>query len=512
MSIKFGFLKGRIYKLTRSVIPNAVRNLKGLIRYSFAPLAMVLLLINGAHGSPIIKNQVEDQNILISQFVGGQPDVLMILDLSGSMALNFGGSEIGNWDNTNVITTCEGFFLDNSSDQYIKSSHCIENAAGTDVCGFQNCVDGICSTQTKMQDVAAAVEAAAGLTQCMKATNCQLSGDTNPACNTSSDYSRFKTCMQTSQAIAANKAFACSGGTTNCTGVPQLGSSRLDMALNVIYSLLDADNSLSSKSCNDPNKLYDGVSTSVNCQNWMATPFRDVSVQVQGTGSGFKLPTSPAEGIIDELTNSDAQILGLRLRALTYSGASWNGCTSNNTFQVAQGGFAGQSQQDLQNFWKFFRGSQSNGGTPLAYALGLDDNNGNGSGGGNVINNDTLGVYKVELQTDPAISCRPEFVIVITDGEDTCSGQCSVTSDSCKGGVTTDANRRSSVQAVSNLRTYYSRNPAPNGGQTFKKEVLTFVIGIGIHDDQAKRTLNAMALTGGTSTKGEIKNTGPDEI
>jgi Tfp pilus tip-associated adhesin PilY1 len=558
MSIKFGFLKGRVYKLTQSVIPNAVMNLKGLIRYSFAPLAMMLLLINGAHGNPIIKNQVEDQNILISQFVGGQPDVLMILDLSGSMALNFGGSEIGNWDNTNVITTCEGFFLDGTSDQYIKSSHCIENAAGTDVCGFQNCVDGICSTQTelnnqlnciqqkassfnmcptlqticggsgctqstqiayaltncntptKMQDAAAAVEAAAGLTQCMKATNCQLSGDTNPACNTSSDYSRFKTCMQTSQAIAANKAFACSGGTTNCTGVPQLGSSRLDMALNVIYSLLDADNSLASKSCNDPNKLYDGVSTSVNCQNWMSTPFRDVSVQVQGTGSGFKLPTSPAEGIIDELTNSDAQILGLRLRAMTYSGASWNGCTSNNTFQVAQGGFAGQSQQDLQNFWKFFRGSRSNGGTPLAYALGLDDNNGNGSGGGNVINNDTLGVYKVELQTDPAISCRPEFVIVITDGEDTCSGQCSATSSSCTGGTTTDANRRSSVQAVSNLRTYYSRNPAPNGGQTFKKEVLTFVIGIGIHDDQAKRTLNAMALAGGTSTKGVIKHTGPD--
>lgn len=540
MFIKPGFLKERIYKLKIALV--------------FA----ALLFVTGAHGNPIIQNQVEDQNILISQFVGGQPDVLMILDLSGSMALNYGGTEIGNWDNTNVISTCENFFLDGTSDQYIKSSHCIENAAGTDVCGFQNCADGICSTQselnnqlnciqqkkssfnmcptlqticggsgctqstqisyaltncntsTKMQDAAAAVEAAAGLTQCMTAANCQLSGDTNPACNTSNDYTRFKTCMQTSQSITTNKASACSGGTPNCTGVPQLGSSRLDMALNVIYSLLDADNSLASKTCSDPSRLFDGVSTSINCQNWMQTPFRDVSAQVQGTGTNFKLPTSPAEGIIDELTNNDASILGLRLRAMTYSGASWNGCTSNNTFQIAQGGFAGQSQSDLQNFWKFFRGSQSNGGTPLAYALGLDDNNGNGSGGGNVINNDALGVYKVELQTDPAISCRPEFVIVITDGEDTCSGQCSATSGSCSGSVTTDANRRSSVQAVSNLRTYYARNPASNGGQTFKKEILTFVIGIGIHDDTAKRTLNAMALAGGTSTTGIIKHTAPD--
>ena len=72
MSIRSSFLKGRIYKLK-------------------AALALIaLIFVTGARGNPIIQNKVEDQNILISQFVGGQPDVLMVLDLSGSMALNYG--------------------------------------------------------------------------------------------------------------------------------------------------------------------------------------------------------------------------------------------------------------------------------------------------------------------------------------------------------------------------------------------------------------------------------------
>lgn len=540
MFTKFSLFKGRIYRLKTALV------------------LIALLFVTGAHGTPIIKNQVEDTNILISQFVGGQPDVLVILDLSGSMGRNYGGTEVGNWDSSDAFFRCEDSGTGNGHPN-ILASHCAEEMAGTAVCGTANCgEDGRCDTQTElsnqitcvsakapsfnmcltlqticggagcsqatqtafalahctstneMEDAAAAVEAAAGLTQCMSGTNCKLSGDPNPACDTNPDYNRFKSCMQNLQNIGPNKVPACTGGTPNCQGTSQFGSSRLDMALDVFYSILDADNSLSTKTCSDPGKLFDGVNTNINCKNFMETPFRDVGPQVQGTGSGFKLPTTPQEGIIDELTNTDAQLLGLRLRPLTYSGASWAGCTSNNTFQLAQGGFAGKSQSDLQNVWKFFRGSQANGGTPLALVLGLDDNNGNGGGGGNVINNDAPGVYKVELQTDTAISCRPEFVIVITDGEDTCSGDCNATSGSCNGGTTTNANRRSSTQAVSNLRTYYVRNPVSNGGQTFKKEVLTFVIGIGVRDDQVKRTLNAMALAGGTHTKGLIQHTAPD--
>ncbi len=43
-----------------------------------------------------------------------------------------------------------------------------------------------------------------------------------------------------------------------------------------------------------------------------------------------------------------------------------------------------------------------------------------------------------------------------------------------------------------------------------KKEVLVFVIGLGITDPEAKRTLNAMALAGGTHTQGVIQHVGPD--
>ncbi|MGE5443659.1 MAG: hypothetical protein ACM3SR_03545, partial [Ignavibacteriales bacterium] len=110
MSIKFSFLKGRIYKLTRNVIPSAVRNLKRLLRCPFAPLAITLLFVTGAHGNPIVKNDVEDLNIIISQFVGGQPDILTILDLSNYMGINYGNEGAGNWDSTPVITSCETQF------------------------------------------------------------------------------------------------------------------------------------------------------------------------------------------------------------------------------------------------------------------------------------------------------------------------------------------------------------------------------------------------------------------
>lgn len=550
MSIKFSFLKGRIYKLTRNVIPSAVRNLKRLLRCPFAPLAITLLFVTGAHGNPIVKNDVEDLNIIISQFVGGQPDILTILDLSNYMGINYGNEGAGNWDSTPVITSCETQFCTavgncSTSDQTIQASHCAENTANTSECGSVNCQDGICDTQTKfnnllacvqakapsvdlssafqancngattasgcttstqMADAAAAVEAAAGLTQCMKALNCQVISiiDPNPACNTSSDYSNFKTCMQntTPPLITPNNQSACTGGTKNCKGTPQFGTSRLDMALDVLFSLLDADNSLAGKTCTDSANLFDGSSTKITCKQFMETPFRDVSTIVAGTGSGKSLPTSPSEDLIDELTANDANILGVRLRPMSYSGSKWGGCGAQPTYQVPQGGFAGGSQASVQNEWKFYRASSPLGGEALANVLGFDDNSASNS----TIGNDAINAFQVELQTDPAVSCRPEFVIVITGAEDKCSGV------DCTSGIctTTDANRRSEIQAVSNLRTYYARNPVQNRGNTFKKEILTFVIAIGVTDPQAIRAFNAMALAGGTHTKGIIKHVGPN--
>jgi Tfp pilus tip-associated adhesin PilY1 len=545
MFISLRFFKRKIYKL------------------KIALVLIAILFVTGAYGNPIIQNDVEDLNIVISQFTGGQPNILTILDLSNFMGINYGNEGAGNWDNTPTIPSCEVQYCggvgncDNNNvtdDKRAEASHCAENTANTSVCGSINCTDGICDTQTKfnnqvvcvqakapsldmgpifqqicggssatnctasnnpdiMAHAAAAIEAAAtnpNLTQCMGASNCQKTNDNDPSCNTikpvnaKGDYTRFTDCMQNTAppSITPNNQSACTGGTKNCKGTPEFGTSRLDMALDVFYSLLDADNSLAGKNCTDSAEVFDGSSTKITCKQFMETPFRDVSTIVAGTGNGKSLPTTPSEDLIDELTVNDANILGVRLRPMSYSGSKWAGCTAQPTFQVPQGGFAGGSQDSVQNEWKFYRASRPLGGEALANAIGFDDNNASNS----AIGNDALNAFKVELQTDPAASCRPEFVIVITGGEDRCSGE-HCTDGTC---ATTDANRRSEIQAVSNLRTYYARNPFQNHGNTFKKEILTFVIAIGVTDPLAIRAFNSMALAGGTHTTGVIKHIGPD--
>lgn len=537
-----------------------------------------LLLVTGAWGDPITKNEVEDLNVIISQVVGGEPDVLFITDLSGSMIRAFGGSQVGSWDDDidgGALNICEDVQCNGNCNNFVKRSlaaYCAENITDLADCGSKYCTGGLgtCDTQgefnnflacinskgtltqTQINNVldlwcgnnngtysavsdacgvndgfspdgsqeyegaAAALDSLANLTQC-SATYCRTNSD--PACDTSTEYTNFRNCMLNSQAIDTNKLENCTGGTLNppyCRGIPTYGTSRLDGLMSVIFDFLDADDSLATKMCDDPNHLYDGTSSSVTCQNYMFTPFRNVRQIVRDDGSppsNRNLPiTNGADTkLANELTDADGEILGLRIRPLTYSGeGNWNGCTDQNTFRLAQGGFAGASQANLGNIWSFFRRQQGAGGTPLAWVLGFDDSNNNGNQGGNVINNDVLGAFKVELQSDPSIGCRPEFVIIITDGEDTCAGDPNGQNGQTTGILTTDANRRSSIQAVSNLRTYYVRNPVQNQGKTYKKEILVFVIGIGIQDPASKRTLNAMALAGGTHNEGIIQHVGPD--
>jgi Tfp pilus tip-associated adhesin PilY1 len=290
----------------------------------------------------------------------------------------------------------------------------------------------------------------------------------------------------------------------------------MDMALNVLFQFFDRDGSLAALECTDSEKLWDGASSVISCKDYMNTPFRDVRRIVTdsgGTASDRLLPlagggSTQDRKLANQLTDADADLLGARVRSMTYSGAGrWAGCTATNTFRLDQGGFAGGSNLDLQRHWSFFRGERAEGGTPLAYILGLDDNSASNS----TIGNDALNAFRVELQSDPSIECRTEFAIVITDGEDTCAGDGQgATSGQTSGSATTNANRRSSIQAVSNLRTHYVRNPVQNRGKTYKKEIITFVIGIGVTDPVAIRTLNAMALAGGTHTKGIIRHVDPN--
>ncbi|MCC6711763.1 MAG: hypothetical protein IT344_00225 [Candidatus Dadabacteria bacterium] len=547
-----------------------IRNIKPALmmhRVKALSLVLLLLLVTGAQGEPVRKNEVEDLNIIISQIVGGEPNVLIITDYSGSMLRGWAGTQAGNWDEDNdegVIEDCEDIYSTNSTEGRRLAAHCIENVAGVSVCGSRNaggsgivsnrdemlnfvsCIEsppgggaaGLSSYQMSViydqlcgnnngnltetindcsgneyAEAAAAMDAQAGFTQCAS-VYCNASGSGNTrACDTSTEYNNLKSCMRAVQAITKNQTQNCANsGEENCTGAPQFGSSRVDMLHSVLFDFLDADDSLADKMCDDPSMLFNGVSGSITCRDYMYTPFRNVRriAREESTGSPRLLPiTGGADTkLIDELTIEDAEELGVRLRALQYSGAGrWNSCTSSSTFRLLDKPFS-EPGKNIRETWDFFRKERASGGTPLAWVLGFDDNSGSNTSGGNTIVNDAIYAFKSDLQTDPAIGCRPQFVIVVTDGEDTCAGQSSGPSGSgqTSGSLTTNANRRSSIQAVSNLRTHYARNPLRGE----PKEVLVFVIGIGIKNPEARRTLNAMALVGGTHTQGIIQHTGPD--
>ena len=551
-------------------MPNRIRNIKpALMMHRVKALSLVLLLslVTGAQGEPVTKNEIEDLNIVISQIVGGEPNVLIITDYSGSMLRGWAGTQVGNWDEDTdggVIDDCEELYSTGSTEGRRLAAHCMENVAGVSVCGSRNAGgSGIVSTRQELIDfvdciknppgggsaaltntqintvydqvcgnnngnltetindcsgnehaeAAAAMDAWAGFAQCAS-VHCNASGSGNTrACDTSGEYNNFKNCMQTVQAITKNKTQNCSNsGMTDCTGAPRYGSSRVDMLHSVLFDFLDADDSLADKMCDDPSKLFNGVSTSITCQEFMYTPFRNVRSIARDTSSASStfLPITGASDtkLINELTADDAVELGVRLRALQYSGqGAWSSCTSSGTFKLSTTTFSNPG--NVGDIWTFFKDQRANGGTPLAWVLGFDDNSGDTVSSSNVVKNDAIFGFYDELKTDPAISCRPQFVIVITDGEDTCAGQTSSPpsgSGQTSGSLTTNANRRSSIQAVSNLRTHYARNPL----RGHPKEVLVFVIGIGIKNPEARRTLNAMALAGGTHTQGIIQHTGPN--
>jgi len=114
------------------------------IKFKIIPFLFLLILITPANSDPIIENEVDDLNLVISQFVGGSPNALFIMDVSGSMGRNFGGSQVGNWTLPNdegVLIECEQSFCGtscNSFDERVGASHCAENAANVSECGSKN--------------------------------------------------------------------------------------------------------------------------------------------------------------------------------------------------------------------------------------------------------------------------------------------------------------------------------------------------------------------------------------
>jgi hypothetical protein len=580
---KFYNLRGKIYKI------------KILLVFS------ALFLVTGARGDEIIKNQVEDLNILISQLVGGQPNVLLLFDGSLSMGDNFGGSQVGSWDadatiftnnsQTSIFGTCDAFqtLKSGALNANYAMAHCAGNASGLNPCGsiacassqtgtcqtpenfdrFLACIESTypaamynnaygqvvnticggaannphtqCTTDASRAEVASAIEnitaKLANQADATKPLTCgavNCAGVANQSCNDGTAFANFRTCMNTSLKTA------CTSG-PNCTK-PKYGTTRWDAVVNTFFHVLDADGSLGGKMCDDPQRLFDGASTSISCNDFMNTPFRDVG----GIVSEFNkvgptvLPiTNGADTkLSDELTALDASEFNVRIRPITFAGLRKNdsppgqlsgtsSCTSN-VIDQPQGGFAGGSVQSFSNIWDFFKDRHVGGRSPIANAIGFDDDNSASS----TIKQDVLDSYRVELQTDPACECRAEFLIVVTGGLDNCSGDCMGTANNQAAAAGTSgacsvnnlnvpvlktgfSNMRSSIQATSNLRTYYSRHPVTNNDKcpgSQKKEVLTFVIGLGVKGPSAVRTLNAMALGGGTHSTGITKHVNPQGV
>jgi len=93
-------------------------------------------LINDSLSDPIINNDVEDFDLIITDFIVSNPNVLFVLDGSLSMADNFTGDQVANWDRDGVISTCNLF--QNVNTIYART-HCMGNASGTNPCGSITC-------------------------------------------------------------------------------------------------------------------------------------------------------------------------------------------------------------------------------------------------------------------------------------------------------------------------------------------------------------------------------------
>ena len=68
--------------------------------YSKLLLTLIILLsVTGVSAQdfnvPVIENEVEDKNITGADVVGASPNVVTILDLSGSMGRNHGNQQVG---------------------------------------------------------------------------------------------------------------------------------------------------------------------------------------------------------------------------------------------------------------------------------------------------------------------------------------------------------------------------------------------------------------------------------
>ena len=119
--------------------------------YSKLLLTLIILLsVTGVSAQdfnvPVIENEVEDKNITGADVVGASPNVVTILDLSGSMGRNHRNQQVGSWDQDTALEFCEreqcggvGAGFCGSSNERRNASQCAEVIANTNRCGTSAC-------------------------------------------------------------------------------------------------------------------------------------------------------------------------------------------------------------------------------------------------------------------------------------------------------------------------------------------------------------------------------------
>ena len=278
----------------------------------------------------------------------------------------------------------------------------------------------------------------------------------------------------------------------------------VDIALSALFDILDADDSIKNINCEDPNMLFDGENQIISCNDFLHTPLRNIEPIVAGR-ENLPIVGSP-DLLSNQLTDNDANILGANLLPMNFVDTPRICTYDQSPFQMDNLGFMGKTAASIQRVWDYYKTIFADGWTPLGYILGYD--NALPEDPNNIIINDALHAFDEELKADPAVDCRPQFVILITDGFDTCT----------RGLDWNDLgypSQRASIKAVNNLRTFFSR--ANNGSgvsnselnTNVRKEILTFIIGMNINSTRTKKVLNTMALAGGTHTKGIIRHVDP---
>ena len=348
-----------------------------------------------------------------------------------------------------------------------------------------------------------------------------LGPDSEGIGQTTDELARFAVCMEATGQKQPTVRTCSTGGTDGPFCSPgQNGSTRADAMMTVVAQILDRDSSVKTRQCNDTDRLFNGTDSQISCFNYLNTPFRDLGDQPQVSG-GSSIPTVSGSNQIEGFfTPEDEALATFRLGSGSFLGLT-DDCSDNPNYNSDQGGLAGGSTQRFANTLGEFTQRVPEGRTALANAIGFDDRDASNSN----ISDDIIGIYRVALQTDNLASCRAHFAILITDGEDNCSGDCS--SDAAFGAelascdddlppATGNSNRRSTLQAASYSRTHFARfglsdsDPVLNPDKFIDTEILTFYVGWGVKDNpQAVRTLNAAALLGGTHTSGILLHRSP---